>query len=156
MPQYETTRRVAHAPEAMFALVADVERYPEFLPMCEALSVRSRRERDGVTLLVADMTVGYKAIRETFTSQVVLKPADSRIDVKYIDGPFRYLTNRWRFEDAPGGGTDIHFFIDYEFKSRVLGVLMGAMFDRAFRLFAEAFEKRADAVYGTGSRAHTQ
>ena len=148
MPQYETTRTVAHAPDKMFDLVADVETYPQFLPMCEALSVRSRRERDGVTLLVADMTVGYKAIRETFTSQVVLKPADSRIDVKYIDGPFKYLNNRWRFEPAANGGTQIHFFIDYEFKSRILGVLMGAMFDRAFRMFAEAFEKRADAVYG--------
>ena len=132
----------------MFALVADVERYPEFLPMCEALTVRSRRERDGVTLLVADMTVGYKAISETFTSQVVLKPADSRIDVKYIDGPFKYLNNRWRFEEAGDGGTNVHFFIDYEFKSRMLGMLMGAMFDRAFRMFTEAFEKRADAIYG--------
>ena len=148
MPQYETTRTVAHASDRMFALVADVERYPEFLPMCEALTVRSRRERDGVTLLVADMTVGYKALRETFTSQVVLKPADSRIDVKYIDGPFKYLTNRWRFEEAAGGGTRIEFFIDYEFKSRILGAVMGAMFDRAFRMFAEAFEKRADAIYG--------
>ena len=150
MPTFETTRVVPHSPEKMFALVADVERYPEFLPMCEALNVRSRRERDGVTLLVADMTVGYKAIRETFTSQVVLKPADSRIDVKYIDGPFKYLTNRWRFEDEGAAGCAIHFFIDYEFKSRILGALMGAMFDRAFRMFAEAFEKRADAIYGTG------
>ncbi len=148
MPQFETTRVVTHSPEQMFALVADVERYPEFLPMCEALAVRSRRERDGVTLLVADMTVGYKAIRETFTSQVLLKPDESRIDVKYVDGPFRYLTNIWRFEARPDGGTDVVFFIDYEFKSRVLGALMGAMFDRAFRMFTEAFEKRADAIYG--------
>lgn len=149
MPQYETTRIVSHSPEKMFALVADVERYPEFLPMCEALTVRSRRERDGVTLLVADMTVGYKAIRETFTSQVVLKPAGNRIEVKYIDGPFKYLTNVWRFEEREDGRTAVHFFIDYEFKSRILGAVMGAMFDRAFRMFAEAFEKRADAIYGT-------
>ncbi len=148
MPTYQTQRVVAHSPERMFALVADVERYPEFLPMCEALTVRSRRERDGVTLLVADMTVGYKAIRETFTSQVVLKPAESRIDVKYIDGPFKYLTNRWTFVQQGDGGTAVDFFIDYEFKSRILGALMGAMFDRAFRMFAEAFEKRADDIYG--------
>jgi coenzyme Q-binding protein COQ10 len=148
MPQYETVRVVRHSPEKMFALVADVERYPEFLPMCEALSVRSRRERDGTALLLADMTVGYKAIRETFTSQVVLKPAENAIDVKYIDGPFKYLSNRWKFVAAAQGGTEIHFFIDYEFKSRILGVLMGAMFDRAFRMFAEAFEKRADQIYG--------
>lgn len=150
MPKYETVRRVPHTPEQMFALVADVESYPQFLPMCEALSVRSRRERDGVTMLTADMTVGYKALRETFTSQVVLKPADNRIDVKYLNGPFRHLDNRWHFRPADDG-TDVDFYIEYEFKSRILGVMMGAVFDRAFRMFAEAFEKRADLVYGRPS-----
>ena len=148
MPQFETRRQVPHSPEQMYALVADVERYPEFLPLCEGLVVRSRKERDGKELLVADMTVGYKAIRETFTTQVLLNPAEQAIDVKYIDGPFRYLDNRWRFEPVSGGGCSVHFFIDYEFKSRILSAMMGAMFDRAFRLFAEAFEKRADAIYG--------
>lgn len=148
MPTYETTRVVTHSPENMFALVADVERYPEFLPMCEALSVRSRREREGITLLVADMTVGYKAIRETFTSQVVLRPDKNLIDVRYVDGPFRHLENRWTFEPTGNGGCRVHFHIDYEFKSRILGAVMGAMFDRAFRKFAEAFEKRADEIYG--------
>lgn len=148
MPKYETTRRVGHAPEKMFALVADVEKYPEFLPLCEALTVRSRKERDGRTMLIADMTVGYKAIRETFTSQVHLKPDEMAIDVKYLDGPFRYLSNVWSFEPTGGGGSIVHFYIDYEFKSRILGALMGTMFDRAFRMFADAFEKRADAIYG--------
>jgi coenzyme Q-binding protein COQ10 len=148
MPQFETIKHVSHPPDEMFALVADVEKYPEFLPLCEALSVRSRKERDGRTVLVADMTVGYKAIRETFTSQVHLKPDMDAIDVKYLDGPFRYLSNIWRFDAAADGGTDIHFFIDYEFKSRILGAMMGAMFDRAFRMFTNAFEKRADAIYG--------
>jgi coenzyme Q-binding protein COQ10 len=148
MPKHETTRLVGHPPEKMFALVADIEKYPEFLPLCEALTVRTRKERDGQAILVADMTVGYKAIRETFTSQVHLKPAELTIDVKYLDGPFRYLTNIWSFEHAGSGGSLIHFFIDYEFKSRVLGALMGAMFDRAFRMFADAFEKRADLIYG--------
>lgn len=147
MPKYETVRRVAHTPDEMFALVADVERYPEFLPLCEALTVRSRRDRDGVSLLVADMTVGYKALRETFVTQVLLKPEERRIDVKYLEGPFRYLDNRWTFLPAPGG-CDVGFFIDYEFRSKVLGALMGTMFDRAFRMFAEAFEKRADLIYG--------
>lgn len=151
MPKYETTRRVRHSPEQMFALVADVEQYPQFLPMCEALSIRSRKERDGVTMLIADMTVGYKALRETFTSNVVLKPAESIIDVSYVDGPFRYLDNRWRFDPTDDGGTAVHFFIDYEFKSRILGAMMGAMFDRAFRMFAEAFEKRADEIYSAPS-----
>lgn len=147
MPRFETVRPVRHPPETMFALVADVEAYPLFLPLCEALAVRSRKERDGQTILVADMTVGYKAIRETFTSQVHLKPQERRIEVTYLDGPFKYLNNVWRFEPAPGG-CDVHFHIDYEFKSRILGALMGSMFDRAFRMFAEAFEKRADVVYG--------
>ena len=132
----------------MFDLVADVERYPEFLPLCEALTVRTRKERDGKELLVADMTVGYKAIRETFATQVLLNRAERVIDVKYIDGPFKYLDNRWRFEEAPGGGSVVDFFIDYEFKSRILGALMGSMFDRAFRMFTEAFEKRAATIYG--------
>jgi coenzyme Q-binding protein COQ10 len=148
MPQFETIKHVGHPPDEMFALVADVEKYPEFLPLCEALTVRSRKERDGRTVLVADMTVGYKAIRETFTSQVHLKPDENAIDVKYLDGPFRYLSNIWRFDGATDGGTDIHFFIDYEFKSRILGAMMGAMFDRAFRMFTNAFEKRADMIYG--------
>ena len=147
MPQFDTVKRVSHPPDEMFALVADVERYPEFVPLCERLSVRSRKERDGRAVLVADMTVGYKAIRETFTSQVHLKPDEMAIDVSYLDGPFRYLSNRWRFEPA-GNGCDVHFHIDYEFKSRILGAMMGARFDRAFRMVTNAFEKRADVVYG--------
>jgi len=131
----------------MFDLVADVERYPEFLPLCEALAVRSRKERDGKILLIADMTVGYKAIRETFTTQVLLNKAERAIDVKYIDGPFKYLDNRWRFTPAENGGSVIDFFIDYEFKSRILGALMGSMFDRAFRMFTDAFETRANKIY---------
>jgi coenzyme Q-binding protein COQ10 len=147
MPQFETTRLARHSAEQMFALVADIEKYPEFLPLCEALVVRSRKERDGKTLLVADMSVGYKAIRETFTTQVFLKPEEKVIEVKYIDGPFKYLSNTWRFENQEAGGCGVHFYIDYEFKSRILGALMGSMFDRAFRMFTEAFEKRADLIY---------
>ena len=148
MPKFETTRRVPHGADKMFALVADVERYPEFLPLCEALAVRSRREREGRTMLVADMTVGYKAIHETFTTQVLLKPEEKVIEVQYLEGPFRYLSNVWRFAAAGPDACDVHFFIDYEFKSRILGAVMGGMFERAFRMFSDAFEKRADAVYG--------
>ncbi|AGB71117.1 MULTISPECIES: type II toxin-antitoxin system RatA family toxin [Rhizobium] len=147
MPQFETHRPVPHSPDQMFDLVADVERYPEFLPLCEALTIRSRKERDGKSLLVADMTVGYKAIRETFTTQVLLNKAERAIDVKYIDGPFKYLDNRWRFTPSENGGCSIDFFIDYEFKSRILGALMGSMFDRAFRMFTDAFETRANKIY---------
>ena len=148
MPKYETTRPVPHSAEQMFALVADAERYPEFLPMCEALTIRERRERDGQTLLTADMTVGYKAIRETFTSQVQLIPDEHLIKVRYLDGPFKTLDNRWTFIPRGPAACDVHFFIDYEFRSRMLGMVMGAMFDRAFRMFTEAFERRADVIYG--------
>lgn len=150
MPKFETRRPVKHSPDRMYALVADIERYPEFVPLCESLSIQSRKERDGKELLIANMSVGYKAIRETFTTQVLLKPDERAIDVKYIEGPFKYLDNRWRFEETADGGCTVHFFIDYEFKSRILGALMGSMFDRAFRMFTEAFEARADKIYGAG------
>ena len=149
MPKFESQRKVPHTPAQMFDLVADVERYPEFLPLCEALTVRSRRERDGKELLVADMTVGYKAIRETFTTQVLLNREDLTIEVQYIDGPFKYLHNRWQFLPDGASGCSVNFFIDYEFKSRILGALMGSMFDRAFRMFSEAFETRAGKIYAS-------
>jgi coenzyme Q-binding protein COQ10 len=149
MPMFRTTRRVGHSPERMFALVADVEQYPQFLPLCEALTIRRRETReDGTELLVATMRVGYKAISESFTSRVTLDRAKSEILVEYIDGPFRHLENRWSFVLMGEQSCEIGFFITYEFASRTLGLLMGAMFDRAFRKFAEAFEARADKVYG--------
>ena len=152
MPKFDTTRPVVHRAEQMFDLVADVESYPQFLPMCESLKVRSRKERDGKTLLIADMTVGYKLIRETFTSQVLLKPDEKVIETKYVDGPFRYLDNKWQFvPSANPEHSEDKFYIDYEFKSRTLGFLMGSMFDIAFRKFTEAFEKRADQIYGRDS-----
>lgn len=153
MPQFQTRRPANHTAAQMFALVADIEKYPEFLPLCEALTVRSRKERDGRTLLIADMSVGYKAVRETFTTQVFLKPDEKVIEVKYIDGPFKYLSNIWTFRDTGPGRSEVDFFIDYEFRSRILGAVMGSMFDRAFRMFTEAFEKRADQIYGTGRAA---
>ncbi|TCR66537.1 type II toxin-antitoxin system RatA family toxin [Bosea sp. BK604] len=154
MPMFNTSRRVKHSPERMYELVADVEQYPQFLPLCEGLKVRRRTPReDGGEVLIADMTVGYKAIRETFTSRVTLDPANLKILVEYVDGPFRHLENRWSFKPLDGGGCEVGFFISYEFASRMLGLLMGAMFDKAFRKFAEAFERRADVVYGRGGAA---
>ena len=152
MPKFDTTRRVLHTPQNMFALVADVEKYPEFLPLCVGLDVKSRKERDSTTLLVADMTVGYKAIRETFTSQVLLDPSALTIEVQYLNGPFKYLNNLWTFEPAPIG-CNVRFSIDYEFKSRMLGMVMGSMFDIAFRRFSAAFEERADKIYGKNAGA---
>ena len=148
MPTFETTRRVPFSAAQMFAVVADVERYPEFVPLCEALIVRERNENGDGTELIAAMSVGYKAIRETYTSRVTLKPAVGEIYVAKIDGPFSRLTNRWRFRDA-SGGSDINFYIDYAFSSRVLSVLMGAVFDKAVRKYTEAFEARARTLYGT-------
>lgn len=156
MPKFETKRPVPFTPQQMYAVVADVEQYPRFLPMCEALVVRTREPRaDGGEVLTATMTVGYKAIRESFTTRVTLEPAAPRILVEYLDGPFKRLENRWRFTERAGRagqassatGSVIEFFIDYEFRSQVLGLLMGAMFDKAFRRFAEAFEARARQVY---------
>jgi coenzyme Q-binding protein COQ10 len=152
LPVYRDERRVRHNAVQMFDLVADIERYPEFVPLCKALRVRGRRpEADGRETLVADMTVGYKLIRETFTSRVALDKPNLKVRVEYIDGPFSRLENIWTFKDeaeAEGDTSRVGFFIDYEFKSRTLGMLMGSMFDAAFRKFASAFERRADAVYG--------
>ncbi len=153
MPSFSSQRRVRHSPEQMFDLVADVERYPEFLPLCEGLKIRRRTTaEDGTETLLADMSVGYKAIRESFTSRVTLDRARRMILVEYVEGPFRHLENRWTFE-PDGEGCRVGFAIDYEFRSRTLGLLMGAMFDKAFRRFAEAFEERADRIYGRRSPA---
>jgi len=149
MPQLSTTKRVQHAATDMFDLVADVERYPEFVPLCEALTVRKRLEEGGKDIIVADMTVAYKLVRQTFTSRVTLDRRELEILVEYLQGPFRRLNNTWKFRPATQSVCDVDFFIAYEFKSRALGLLMGAMFDTAFRRFASAFERRANTVYGT-------
>jgi coenzyme Q-binding protein COQ10 len=150
MPQFSTKRRVAHSAADMFDLVADVEHYPEFVPLCRSLTVRKRtREDDGREVIVADMTVAYKLVRETFTSRVTLERKKLEILVEYLEGPFQKMNNRWSFQPAGDSACDVEFFIAYEFRSRMLGVLMGAMFDAAFRRFSTAFERRADQVYGT-------
>jgi coenzyme Q-binding protein COQ10 len=149
MPSFRTTRRVRHSPMQMFALVADVERYPEFLPFCTGLTVK-RRSVDADTSLetiIADMSVGYKGIQERFVSRVSLDHTAVRIMVEYVDGPFSFLENRWDFE-LDGEGCKVHFAIAYEFRSRLLALVAGAAFERIFRMFSEAFETRADIVYG--------
>ena len=134
----------------MFALVADVESYPEFVPLCRALKVRRREQSETeIETLIADMEVGYKAIRETFASRVALDRPRQRIVVEYVDGPFSRLENVWDFRDAAeGGGSTVEFFIAYEFRSRLLAAVMGSVFDVAFRKFSAAFEARADEIYG--------
>ena len=132
----------------MFSLVADVERYPEFVPLCQKLKVRQRIEKpDGIEVLIADMTVAYKLVRECFTSRVTLEQPNLQILVEYLEGPFSHLENRWTFKPTGEHSCEVRFFISYEFRSRMLGILMGSMFDLAFRRFAVAFEQRADAIY---------
>jgi coenzyme Q-binding protein COQ10 len=147
MSQFRTKRLVQHSAADMFDLVADVERYPEFVPLCRSLRVRKRTPGEGTETLVADMTVAYKVMRETFVSRVTLDRSNLKIQVEYLDGPFSTLDNRWTFTPTSEAACEVEFFIAYEFKSRVLGMLMGAMFEAAFRRFAGAFERRADAVY---------
>lgn len=133
----------------MFDLVADVERYPEFVPLCHSLKVRQRTPKpDGSEVIVADMTVSFKLLKETFTSEVTLDRANRKIIVRYLRGPFSNMENRWTFEPKGDDACDVGFFISYEFKSRMLAMLMGSMFDAAFARFSAAFEKRADIVYG--------
>ncbi|MFM1814707.1 MAG: hypothetical protein RLZ98_1402 [Pseudomonadota bacterium] len=153
MPAFRTQRRVPFSPKQMFDLVADVEKYPEFLPLCEALSVEQRLTSPaGHAILVARMVAGYGAIRESFKSQVTLRPEDDLIEVAYIDGPFRYLSNTWTFLDVDGD-CQIDFFISYEFRSAILGIVVGKLFDTAFLKFSEAFEARAHVVYGSAQRS---
>src|SRR5689334_17384785 len=149
MPRFSNRRRVQHGAEQMFDLVADVERYPEFVPLCHSLTVRQRTPKaDGTEVVIADMTVSFKLVKETFTSRVTLDRANLKILVEYLRGPFSNLENRWTFEPKGEGACDVGFFIAYEFRSRMLAILMGSMFDAAFARFSAAFEKRADMVYG--------
>jgi coenzyme Q-binding protein COQ10 len=154
MPQYSTKRRVRHTAAEMFALVADVERYPEFVPFCRSLRVRKRGQDDqGRDTIVCEMTVAYKLIRETFTTRVTLDRAQLQILVDYLQGPFSRLDNRWRFRDTEESACDVEFSLHYEFNSRALALVMGAMFEAVFRRFADAFERRADQIYARGPAA---
>jgi coenzyme Q-binding protein COQ10 len=148
MPKFANERRAAHSAADMFALVADVEAYPKFVPLCRALVVKARAVEEGREILVADMTAAYGPVRETFTTRVTIDRTALTVRAEYINGPFRHLDSRWTF--APTGEREclVRFAIDYEFRSHALAALMGAMSDRAFRKFAEAFEARADEVYG--------
>ena len=149
MPRFSTKRRVPHSASDMFDLVADVGKYPEFVPMCADMRVRSQTDKgDGVTVMVATMTVAYKMIRQSYTSRATLDRPNLKILVEYLDGPFRRMQNRWTFHPMGDAACEVEFFIDYEFRSRTLAMLMGAVFDTVFRRMAAAFEKRADEVYG--------
>jgi len=146
MPGIRETRRLPYSAEQMFDLVADVAHYPEFLPWVVATRVRSDDGKE----MVADMLVGFKALREKFTSRV-LKDRANRLEVIYIDGPMRDLDNVWHFRNLPEGGCEIDFCVDFTFKNKMFEMLAGQYFDRAFRKLVTAFEARADALYGSSS-----
>lgn len=147
MPTHRETRVLPYTPEQIFDLVADVERYPEFLPWCVGARV-SRREE---ALIVADLMIGFKMIRERYTSKVKLD-RPNRIDVDYgHDGPFRHLENHWQFKPADGGGCEVDFFLDFEFRSRMLQRLIGVVFQEAVRRMVAAFENRAKVIYGAST-----
>jgi coenzyme Q-binding protein COQ10 len=150
MPRHSETRHLPYTPEQLFELVADVGSYDEFLPWVVAVRVRSSTE----TETVADLVVGFSAFKERFTSRVVKERPD-RICVDYVEGPLKYLHNEWMFERAADGGTNLHFSVDFAFRSRVFEALAGQMFDRALRRMTSAFERRAAALYGI-SRSRAQ
>ena len=150
MPRHTETRNICYTPEQMFEMVADVKSYAEFLPWVAAVRVRS----DSDTLMVADLVVGFKSIKETFASRVVKhRPTDIRTD--YIEGPLKYLTNSWTFRPDGQGGTKIDFCVDFAFRSRIFEALAGQMFDRALRRMIGAFEERAHQLYGDWSSAES-
>ena len=144
MPTHAEKRALPYSREQLFDLVADVERYPEFLPWCVGARIR---KRDG-DVFFADLVIGFKMIRERYTSKVVLDRAAWRIDVTYTEGPFQYLNNHWAFLDNGDGTTTIDFFVDFEFKSKILQKLIGTLFNEAVKLMVGAFEKRAIQLHG--------
>lgn len=148
MTTHSERRVMPYSATQMFDLIADIKAYPEFLPWCAAVRERSRRLEEGREVIDADMVVSFKVFREKFGSRVVLDRAAGRIDVSYLDGPFRYLDNRWQFTAREDGQCEVDFFVDFEFRSRTLQTLIGVVFHQAMQQIVRAFEKRAATLYG--------
>lgn len=155
MPTHAEKRRMPYAPDQMYQLVAEIEAYPEFLPWVSGCRIRSRTsdEESGAEIVEADLIVSFKVFREKFGSRVTLSPDERRIKVEYLDGPFKYLNNQWSFIENPDGSTTVDFFVDFEFKSRILQNLIGMVFNEAMLRIVGAFERRAEALYGAGGEA---
>lgn len=153
MKRYHTKKIVPHSPSDMFQLVSDVENYPNFVPLCEKMRVKSRHTTaPGLVTVVAEMTVGFKAVCERYSSKVICNESNYEINVTAIDGPFRHLKTCWRFtqassEESASKRCLVDFSIEYEFKSLAVGLIMGAMFDKAVHNYTEAFAKRADIIF---------
>jgi coenzyme Q-binding protein COQ10 len=158
MPGHKEVYHMPYSADEMFGLISNIERYPEFLPWCVAVNVIAREKLDegegGAQSFLADLVVSYKMIRETFRSRVDLRPRSHRIDVEYVSGPFKHLTNSWRCETTADGGCDVYFFIDFEFKSKLLAMMLRPVFDSAFGRMASAFKERAHAIYGFSAARH--
>ncbi len=150
MPTHAEKRIVPYSAEQMFDLIADVARYPEFLPWCAAARIRSRAPLEDGTgeVIEADLVISFKVFRERFGSRVTLRPAERVIDVEYLDGPFRYLRNRWKFDPRGAKHCEIDFYVDFEFKSAILQKVIGLVFHEAMTVVVRAFERRAEALYG--------
>jgi coenzyme Q-binding protein COQ10 len=155
VPTHAETRVVPYTADEMYALIADVARYPEFLPWCAAARIRGTRPLpDGEgEVMEADLVVSFKVYRERFGSRVTLRPEERRIDVAYLEGPFRYLNNHWRFLPRGERECEVDFFVDFEFRSAILQKLIGIVFHEAMLRIVRAFEKRAEALYGVRSTA---
>ncbi|WP_415184006.1 type II toxin-antitoxin system RatA family toxin [Phaeovulum sp.] len=149
MPTHSEKRVMPYSAAQMYDLVSDVARYPEFLPWNSAARVRSRRPGpDGSEVLEADLVISFKVFRERFGSRATLWPARNRVEVEYLDGPFKYLRSWWTFADRPEGGCDVEFFVDFEFRNIILQKVIGVVFDEAMRRIVRAFEQRAKVLYG--------
>ena len=147
MPTHSETRALPYSAQQMYDLVADVARYPEFLPWCAASRIRSTRAEGDHTVMEADLVISFKVFRERFGSRVTLWPEDYKIDTSYLDGPFRYMHSTWAFRDAPGG-CEVDFHVDFEFKNAILQSVIGLVFNDAMQRIVRAFERRAEALYG--------
>lgn len=154
MPRHAENRTLPYSARQIYDLVADVARYPEFLPWTAAARIRSRKplegRSEGAEVLEADLVISFKVFRERFGSRVTLLPAEGRIETEYLDGPFRFLQSHWEVEDRPEGGCTVRFFVEFEFRSALLQKIIGVVFDEAMKRVVGAFERRADALYGQG------
>lgn len=147
MPTHSETRQLPYSAQQMYDLVADVSRYPEFLPWTAAARIRSDEDRGDHRVMDADLVISFKVFRERFTSRVVLWPEAKKIDTEYLDGPFKYMKSNWHFEDNLEG-CQVHFFVDFEFKNRILQKVIGVVFNEAMQRIVRAFENRAKELYG--------
>lgn len=147
MPTHSETRRLPYTAQQMYDLVADVKTYPQFLPWCAAARIRSVTQHDDYSVMLADLVISFKVFRERFGSRAELHPGEKRIELDYLDGPFKHMKSSWNFTDAEDGGCDVHFFVDFEFRNKVLQKLIGVVFNEAMHRIVAAFERRAAELY---------